>query len=42
MARQLIYLTGWSPSPEQPGPAKRGSATHSLAEALKPRRQGAR
>ena len=39
---QLIYLTGWSPSPEQPSPAKRGSATHSLAEALKPRRQGAR
>jgi SAM-dependent methyltransferase len=34
----LVYLTGWSPSADQPRPAKRGSATHSLAEALKPRR----
>ena len=32
---ELIYLTGWSPSADQPRPAKRGSATHSLAEALK-------
>ncbi len=35
---ELIYLTGWSPSADQPKPAPRGSATHSLAEALKPRR----
>jgi NADH dehydrogenase [ubiquinone] 1 alpha subcomplex assembly factor 5 len=35
---ELIYLTGWSPSADQPKPAKRGSATQSLAEALKPRR----
>lgn len=33
----LVYLSGWSPSPDQPRPAKRGSATASLAEALKPR-----
>jgi len=30
----LIFLTGWAPSPEQPKPAKRGSATASLASAL--------
>jgi hypothetical protein len=36
---ELIYLTGWAPSADQPRPAKRGSATHSLAEALKPRRE---
>jgi NADH dehydrogenase [ubiquinone] 1 alpha subcomplex assembly factor 5 len=35
---ELIYLTGWSPSADQPRPAKRGSATHSLAEALRPKR----
>ena len=35
---ELIYLTGWAPSPDQPKPAKRGSATHSLAEALRPKR----
>jgi hypothetical protein len=34
---ELIYLTGWSPSADQPRPAKRGSATQSLAEALKPK-----
>lgn len=33
----IIYLTAWSPSPDQPQPARRGSATASLAEALKPR-----
>ncbi|NIJ07761.1 SAM-dependent methyltransferase [Sphingomonas vulcanisoli] len=32
---QLIFLTAWSPSPDQPQPAKRGSATASLAGALK-------
>ena len=35
---ELIYLTGWSPSADQPKPARRGSATHSLAEALKLKR----
>jgi SAM-dependent methyltransferase len=30
----LIFLTGWAPSPGQPKPAKRGSATASLASAL--------
>ena len=34
---EIIYLIGWSPSPDQPRPARRGSATRSLAEAL-PRR----
>lgn len=32
---ETIYLTGWSPGPDQPQPAKRGSATASLAAALK-------
>lgn len=27
----IIYLTGWAPAPDQPQPARRGSATHSLA-----------
>lgn len=31
----ILYLSGWAPSPEQPKPAQRGSATHSLAEALR-------
>lgn len=31
----LIYVSAWSPSPDQPKPAKRGSATISLADALK-------
>lgn len=30
----LIFLTAWSPSPDQPKPARRGSATTSLAAAL--------
>ena len=34
---EILFLTGWSPSPEQPQPAPRGSATASLAEALKPK-----
>jgi hypothetical protein len=33
---EIIYLAGWSPSPTQPQPAPRGSASHSLASALKP------
>ncbi|MEA3015404.1 MAG: hypothetical protein QOI38_126 [Sphingomonadales bacterium] len=32
---EIVYLTGWAPSPDQPQPARRGSATASLAEALK-------
>lgn len=31
---EIVYLTGWSPSPDQPQPARRGSATASLAEVL--------
>jgi len=31
---EIIYLIGWAPSPEQPQPARRGSATASLADAL--------
>ena len=33
----VLYLTGWAPSPDQPQPARRGSATVSLAEALRPK-----
>ena len=32
----IIFLTGWAPDPSQPQPARRGSATASLAHALKP------
>lgn len=34
---EILYLTGWAPSPDQPQPARRGSATASLAEALRRR-----
>ena len=34
---EIIYLIGWAPSPDQPKPAARGSATASLAAALSPR-----
>jgi NADH dehydrogenase [ubiquinone] 1 alpha subcomplex assembly factor 5 len=34
---EIVHLSGWAPSPDQPKPARRGSATVSLAEALKPR-----
>ena len=34
---EIVYLTGWAPSPDQPKPARRGSATASLAAALRPR-----
>jgi SAM-dependent methyltransferase len=31
---EIIHLSGWAPSPDQPRPARRGSATASLAAAL--------
>jgi len=31
----IVFLSGWKPDPSQAKPARRGSATHSLAEALK-------
>lgn len=31
---ELVFMTGWSPGPDQPRPARRGSATTSLAGAL--------
>ncbi|HYD36329.1 MAG TPA: methyltransferase domain-containing protein [Allosphingosinicella sp.] len=34
---EIVHLLGWAPSPDQPRPARRGSATVSLAKALKPR-----
>lgn len=34
---EIICLTGWAPGPDQPKPARRGSASASLAAALKPR-----
>lgn len=33
---QIIHLTAWSPGPNQPQPARRGSGKASLAEALRP------
>ena len=32
---EIVHLLGWAPSPDQPKPARRGSATASLAEALR-------
>jgi SAM-dependent methyltransferase len=32
---ELVFMTGWAPGPDQPQPAKRGSATASLAAALR-------
>jgi SAM-dependent methyltransferase len=31
---RIVHLSGWAPSPDQPQPARRGSATASLAAAL--------
>jgi len=31
---EIVYLTGWAPSPDQPRPARRGSATARLAQAI--------
>ncbi|OHT19977.1 Malonyl-[acyl-carrier protein] O-methyltransferase [Sphingomonas haloaromaticamans] len=36
---EIIHLTAWSPGPDQPRPARRGSGRASLADALKPRPQ---
>jgi NADH dehydrogenase [ubiquinone] 1 alpha subcomplex assembly factor 5 len=33
---EILHLLGWAPSPDQPQPARRGSATASLAQTLKP------
>ena len=33
---ELVFMTGWSPGPDQPQPARRGSGNVSLAAALKP------
>jgi len=34
---EIVYLIGWAPAPDQPQPARRGSATASLTDALKPK-----
>ena len=34
---EIVHMLGWGPSPDQPKPARRGSGTVSLAQALKPR-----
>ena len=36
---ELLHLLGWAPAPDQPRPARRGSATASLAQVLKPPRR---
>jgi NADH dehydrogenase [ubiquinone] 1 alpha subcomplex assembly factor 5 len=33
---EIVYMVGWSPAPDQPRPAARGSASRSLADALRP------
>ena len=35
---EILFVSGWAPSPDQPAPARRGSGTASLADALKPKR----
>ena len=34
---EIVHMLGWAPAPSQPQPARRGSATVSLADALKRR-----
>lgn len=34
---RIIHFSGWAPHPDQPTPARRGSGTASLADALKPK-----
>ena len=36
-AFRIVYFSGWAPHPDQPQPARRGSGTASLADALKPK-----
>lgn len=36
---EIVHLSGWAPAPGQPQPARRGSGTASLADALKPKGQ---
>ena len=36
-AFRLVHFSGWAPHPDQPQPARRGSGTASLAEALNPK-----
>jgi SAM-dependent methyltransferase len=36
----ILHLSGWAPSPDQPRAARRGSATASLADALRPKPPG--
>ena len=38
---EIVHLTGWAPAPGQPQPARRGSATASLADALRRRGESA-
>lgn len=37
---EIVHLLGWAPAPSQPQPARRGSASASLADALRPPKQG--
>jgi NADH dehydrogenase [ubiquinone] 1 alpha subcomplex assembly factor 5 len=34
---EIVHLLGWAPAPDQPRPARRGSGTTSLADALRPK-----
>lgn len=34
---RIVHFSGWAPHPDQPRPARRGSGSTSLAEALKPK-----
>ncbi len=34
---RIIHFSGWAPHPDQPRPARRGSGTASLIDALSPR-----
>ncbi len=36
----IVHLSGWAPSPDQPRAARRGSATASLADVLRPKPPG--
>ncbi|NNM76520.1 methyltransferase domain-containing protein [Sphingomonas sp. ID1715] len=37
---EIVHLLGWAPAPSQPQPARRGSASASLADALRRPKQG--